>query len=322
MQTLYRPPDINNWQGRNSDDQLYVHENIRMLNLDGVWKGEINKGDIVLLGYSCDEGVRRNSGRPGAANGYHACISELGKLPHPKKNVFQVYDAGSVLCKDGQLEESQEELGKRVADIVGAGARPILIGGGHEIAYGHYSGLRKLSPAIINLDAHFDLRIPSPLPNSGTPFYQIAMDNKNEEKNFEYLVLGIRKDANDRSLFTTAAELGVRFIENTSLHNADELQLDQIFEDFIGRQNHIYLTIDLDVFSSAYAPGVSAASPFGIDPDTGLKIISKILASKKVCSIDVAELNPKFDQDSQTAKLAAGIVRYAMEHWTYSSQDL
>ena len=60
---------------------------------------------------------------------------------------------------------------------------PIIFGGGHETAYGHYLGVRKYigedaSLGIINIDAHFDLRPYDEQPSSGTMFKQILEHDK------------------------------------------------------------------------------------------------------------------------------------------------
>jgi len=73
------------------------------------------------------------------------------------------------------------------------------------------------------------------------------------------------------------------------------------------------VTIDLDGFSSAYAPGVSASSPMGFSPEVVLESLELIFASKKMISIDIAEMNPKYDIDNRTAKLAASLVHFVLE---------
>jgi formiminoglutamase len=80
---------------------------------------------------------------------------------------------------------------------------------------------------------------------------------------------------------------------------------------FIKRHQHIYLTICADVFSSAFAPGVSAPQPFGLHPEVVLKLVKHVIQSGKVVSADIAEVSPRFDEDNQTAKLAA-ITIYAI----------
>ena len=65
-----------------------------------------------------------------------------------------------------------------------------------------------------------------------------------------------------------------------------------------------------DAFSSAYAPGVSAPSPFGLTPEFGLKVLEYLFASKKVISADIAEMNPTYDLDDCSATLVARLVDY------------
>jgi formiminoglutamase len=85
-----------------------------------------------------------------------------------------------------------------------------------------------------------------------------------------------------------------------------ESALDRIHQ-FIEPLDALYLTIDLDGFSSAYAPGVSAASPMGFSVEALLPCLDMLLGSGKVLSMDIAELNPSHDRDSQTAVLAASL---------------
>ena len=77
---------------------------------------------------------------------------------------------------------------------------------------------------------------------------------------------------------------------------------------FLEASDGIYLTIDLDGFSSAYAPGVSAASPMGYSPAEMMPLLDTILTSGKLLSLDLAELNAAQDRDGQTAALAASLV--------------
>ena len=85
-------------------------------------------------------------------------------------------------------------------------------------------------------------------------------------------------------------------------------------QEFFSRVDRVYLTIDLDGFSSAYAPGVSAVSPFGFDPEIVIWALEEIIRSGKLISMDIAELNPLYDQDGQTAKLAAGLLHQVLRH--------
>ena len=133
-----------------------------------------------------------------------------------------------------------------------------------------------------------------------------------DKSTFNYLCLGIRRDANDRSLFETARQLEVEYVENMVFKMGNASIAVRKLLDFISKVDHIYVTIDLDGFSSAYAPGVSAPSPMGFDPNIVLESLELIINSKKLISIDIAEMNPKYDIDGQTAKLAASLAHYIM----------
>ena len=122
--------------------------------------------------------------------------------------------------------------------------------------------------------------------------------------------MGVREEANAKILFKTAQEYDVRYIMNAEFHMQNTEKLKKELDDFIAEVDKIYLTIDLDGFSSAYAPGVSAASPFGFKPDIAVWTLDQIINSGKLMSMDLAECNPKFDRDGQTAKLAAGLLHH------------
>ena len=308
-------PEI--WSGRRSNQQLYLHEKVTCINIEKENIASIAKKTIALLGYACDEGVERNQGRIGAIDGPNAIRSILGKYPNHLDDDVNCIDAGTLECKDGKLENIQTHLAEKVTLLLNQNAFPIIIGGGHDIAYGHYNGIRDFITSektigIINFDAHFDLRSNENGNNSGTPFYQIAEDCKKNGSLFKYLCLGVRKDANDKALLKTARELRVDFIENAQFNISyiDAIK-HEIFE-FINEVDYIYTTIDLDGFSSAYAPGVSAPSPIGFSPNVVLEVLKIIIDSKKLISIDIAEMNPVYDIDNQTAKLAASMIHYIM----------
>lgn len=317
MPTFKKPnPDF--WTGRKSRQELYLHEKVKCIDKEALNKLSDQK-TFALLGYACGEGVKRNQGRIGALDGPDAIKKQLAKMPNHLDTRTEFFDLGSIQCLDGDMEAAQTALSESVFELLQKKAFPILLGGGHDIAYGHYNGIKKHlektnSIGIINFDAHFDLRNNSKGNNSGTPFYQIAQDCNEEGSEFKYLCLGVRKDANDKALFKTADNLGVVYMSSLKFSMAYAKTVVRTLLDFIAQVDFIYVTIDLDGFSSAYAPGVSAASPMGFSPEVVLESLELIINSKKMISLDIAEMNPKYDIDNQTAKLAASLVHFVMHN--------
>jgi formiminoglutamase len=307
--TYYERAEFKKWSGRidgTTEEHLRWHQIIHCIDL----RDELDlSGSYVLLGFACDAGVLRNLGRPGAVKGPEILKQTLANLPVFRNKKTKLIDAGTIHCKDKQLENSQEALGFVIHLILQRGGFPIVLGGGHEITFGHYLGLKanyKNKLGIINFDAHFDIRKPQhEIPTSGTGFYQIAQ----LEKQLNYLPIGIQKISNTQVLFDTAREYQINWIESQDFRDRNKkVILDQI-DAFISEIDHLYLTIDLDVFAASYAPGVSAAAFNGIVPDTFfLDIYTHIIASEKLVSIDIAELNPEYDYDNHTAKLAADLL--------------
>ncbi len=75
---------------------------------------------------------------------------------------------------------------------------------------------------------------------------------------------------------------------------------------FIDACDYLYLTIDLGVFPASAAPGVSAPAARGVSYDKIAPFLERVLHYKnKLLLADIAEYNPNYDVDSQTARLAA-----------------
>lgn len=63
------------------------------------------------------------------------------------------------------------------------------------------------------------------------------------------------------------------------------------------------LSIDLDAFPQSAAPGVSAPQAIGVDPMIAISLIHKM--GKNLQQLGLYEMNPRYDLDGRTARLAA-----------------
>ena len=185
-----------------------------------------------------------------------------------------------------------------------------VIGGGHDFTYGSYKGhvlsrKNEIIP-IVNFDAHFDLRKVDK-PTSGTPFLQILEDAKKEEIFCRYMVLGIQPASNTATLFTTASNWGVSYIEAQAIFRLQLAELATRIAEFISSVDEIYLSICLDAFAMGFAPGVSAPSALGLLPQHVHFIIEEVKKTEKLMTADIVELAPALDERLLTQKLAAGL---------------
>ena len=304
---MYRPPEKKIWKGRidkiDGEEGKRWHQSIVLADLakPQLPKLESAQKGFALLGFRSDEGVRRNHGRVGAIEGSSAIRGAL------------LVDAGDVFCLGKFLEDAQEELGRNVEYLLERRYTSIVLGGGHELAFGSYQGIHKFAKrqqqkvGIINFDAHFDLRDFEEVGNSGTSFLQIARLCEKDQSSFNYLALGIQRESNTASLFQTARQLGVEYLLAEELQSTPQKAWDKIAT-FVEAQDILYISMCLDVFGAAYAPGVSALNPLGLAPQDLLPLLKKLATTGKVVHLDIAELNPRYDIDQRSAKLAASLI--------------
>ncbi|TDF66173.1 formimidoylglutamase [Cupriavidus sp. L7L] len=267
-------------------------------------------GVPVLLGFCCDAGVLRNQGRPGAAGGPREIRRALAGVP--AHGIGRLIDGGDIHCEGDALEDAQRRLGQAVAAELAVGAWPLVLGGGHEVAWGTWQGLRTHLDAhgdrgrvlVVNLDAHFDLRGSRPA-SSGTPFDQIAIDCQRRGVRFDYACLGVSRLGNTAALFARASTLGVRYVEDVDLQ---ERHLDArlaALDEWVAEADHVYLTIDLDVLPAAVMPAVSAPAAYGVPLPVVEAIATRLRDSGKLRVADIAEFNPLYDRDGCGARVAA-----------------
>jgi len=293
----------------------------------------------VLVGFCCDEGVRRNGGRIGAKDAPNAIRRALANFAwHGTK---PIYDDGNIYCNDGDLESAQRQLALKLSHILYCQNHvPIVLGGGHEVAFASWLGLmlefydfldgKVLNPkpiniGIINFDAHFDLRAPQisnevedeefqwivgkqkSIGSSGTPFAQIS-NAFNSLAAFHYAVLGISRPSNTKALFDCAEKLNTWVVEDKDINAATLPAISAQLENWLQDKTHVYVSFDIDVLPAHQAPACSAPASLGVDLNLLLPLLEIIKQSGKLKIADIAEVNPKFDIDNRTAKAAARIV--------------
>ena len=299
------------WSGREDTEEIGFcqrwHQKIARI----ATPEEASPGGVTLVGFPVDEGVRRNKGRPGAAAGPGALRAALASLPVLEEP--PLFDAGDVACEGEGLEEAQERLAGAVAGIVRNRNRALVLGGGHEVAWGTFQGIVRagIDPCrllVVNFDAHFDLRV-SAAANSGTPFRQMQELCAADGAPFNYRIFGISRFANTRALFERADRIGARYWLDEDLQSPSGLEAaQQALADDLAKCAAVYVTVCLDVLPGACAPGVSVPAALGVPLAHVEALIGRILASGRLVAADVAELNPELDRDGLTAKVAARLM--------------
>ena len=271
----------------------------------------VEKPKVRLIGFPSDEGVKINNGRPGASKAPGLIFEELLKLtPHPAHfdrhfKLLKRTERLSLLSCTGDLKSDHERLGKSISNSLSEQVLPVILGGGHETAFGHFLGYAKsgLPVNIVNIDAHTDVRdFKNGKAHSGSPFRQ-AVEHQS----------GLCKSYNVYGLNPSSVSVD----HLAYVRNQGDAVFDQSFsaDAVLNRINlfderSIMITMDMDAVKQADAPGVSAPNALGIKKEDWLQLAYGFGKHPKVTSFDLSEVNPEFDRDNQTVKLAALTVWY------------
>jgi formiminoglutamase len=260
----------------------------------------------VLAGFPVDEGVRRNGGRTGAAAGPSALRRLLyaftpdALAPGPFTELLgKTLDAGDLACS-GDLARDQAALGEAVARWLEGGAFVLVLGGGHETAFGHFLAYAALARPveILNLDAHADVReTKDGAGHSGSPFRE-ALEHPSGACR-RYSVAGLQPHSVARAHVDLVTGRGGQAVF------AAQLTAERLRALFTALRAPALVSFDLDAVDQAFAPGVSAPAARGLSPERWLEAAFLAGRSPSVTSVDLAELNPAHDRDGQATRLAA-----------------
>lgn len=289
--------------------------------------------EVVMVGFPVDEGVRRNGGRVGASHGPSAIRPWLHRMTPESRDggrmhsaLERVADLGD-LAPSGDLERDQEALAEVLAPHLAAGRTAIVLGGGHETAYGVFlaHAMAKRRVFIANLDAHPDVRPLREIDgrlvgHSGSPFRQ-AIEHPSQTCR-GYAVAGLQPASVAAEHVRWLRDRGAvaAFIDELPRDAAGALDPLAAMPPWTGaadeRHQRVMATLDLDAVEAASAPGVSAPSPAGLPVESWLAAAERLGRDARVASLDLVELAPPHDPDGRTARLAALTIWRFLRGWS------
>ncbi len=258
---------------------------------------------VVILGCPQDEGVRRNGGRLGAALApteirrafYRLAVNGLADL--------HLFDLGDTRILP-TLEETHAMHEAIVRRLLADGKTVVTLGGGNDLAYPDVAALSDVTSGDLlafNVDTHYDVRADQPR-NSGTPYRQLLDEGLLQPHRF--FELGQQPFANSAVYRQYLADKGVCC---WSLRELREAGLASVIEGALAGSDAsaVFWGLDMDVVRVADAPGVSAPNPVGMTGDEFCQIAEIAGAEPRTRLVELTEVNPIYDVDGRTARLAA-----------------
>jgi agmatinase len=274
--------------------------------------------DVAILGAPFDEGV---SYRPGTRFGPRAIRTaedvafpvarphmELGVDPYAE---LDIVDYGDIEVRPSDLQRSHVLLRRGVAEILAAGAIPIVLGGDHSLstpvlqALAEHHGVDGYS--VVHFDTHADTGSEEGEAPHGVPFHRAVSDGHLDGRNI--VQLGLRGAWPWPEDFQWMREAGFRW---HTIAEIVERGIGPVVHDAIeharSRAPRTYLTVDIDVLDPAFAPGTGTAEPGGLMTRELLWAVRTVASSLDLCAMDIVEVSPPFDPAGITAMAGQRVV--------------
>lgn len=328
---IYNREQIAAYEGSRAGAELWS-KNLQLLENGENTESGIADSDAayVLFGISEDIGVRGNYGKPGARNAWEAALRALTSVQGNAYNdaskvlllgYFDFSDLDPAKGTEERIEPpgfhaAVEAIDRQVSAlveiIVKSGKIPIVIGGGHNNAYGMLKGTSLgLGKSInaLNIDAHADLR-PRDYRHSGNGFsYALEHDFLDRYYIFglheNYITRAIADTMESRSEkvhFSTYEEMSIRGEKNLKEEAKEALK-------FVAKNKASFgLEIDCDVIENIPA---SARTPSGFSVETLRWLNHFFSRSPTIAYIHICEAAPNSkspEEMSAAGKLIAYLV--------------
>jgi len=208
------------------------------------------------------------------------------------------HDAGDLVLPFGNATQSLREVESFVRNLTGEQKAPFAFGGEHLVTLPIVRALYDVYPNlhVIQFDAHADLAdtyFDEPVTHA-TVMRRI-LDFLPHDQFFQF---GIR----------SADKLEVEFARNISHHPFEVSKpLAEVLKT-VAKDAPIYVTLDVDVFDPAYAPGTGTPEAGGITPREMFEAFG-LLRGRNIVGADLVEIAPALDPTGCTAVLGAKLVR-------------
>jgi formimidoylglutamase len=270
--------------------------------------------DVAIVGAPFDDAVSHRSGArfgPRAIRQAQYTSGSINSLQLDVEpfDVLTVVDAGDANIIPAWIERAHALVYRKVKEVAGTGAIPIVLGGDHSITWPSATAVaetrRPGSIGIVHFDAHADTAADDwgVLAGHGTPMRRLIESGAVEGRNF--VQVGLRGYWPSVSVFEWMKEHGLRYhlMREIEERGAEAVIADAIAEALDG-PDAIYLSIDIDVLEPGLAPGTGTPEPGGLLPRELLRAVRQIVGRVELAGMDVVEVSPPYDHAETTAMAA------------------
>ena len=278
---------------------------------------ELAGADVAIVGAPTDDLV---SDRPGARFGPRAIrAASCPPGPHLEARVdalaeLRVLDYGDAAVVPADPARTHASIERVVAEVVRAGALPVVLGGDHSITE---ANVRAVAAArgpvgLVHFDAHTDTgaEVFGVERSHGTPMYRLVRDGLVDPR--RYAQLGLRGYWPGEAELAWQAETG---ITSLFMHDLRELGVREAVARAVAvaGEGPVFLSVDVDVLDPAFAPGTGTPEPGGMTSGELLLAVREVARNVELAGMDVVEVIPAaVGSADPTALVAERVVREAL----------
>jgi len=270
----------------------------------------LKKSKVVVMQVPYD---RTATYLKGAVNGPRAIIDASKKMELFDEELNQetykigIHTMDPLPVQDMTSEAMVDKVYGSTIELLKANKFPVILGGEHSLSIGSVKAFKEIYPdlSVLHLDAHYDMRDEY----FGSKFNHGCVARRISEI-CPIVQTGTRSLSKEEKDFLATQANGR--VKTVNVYDILEMPL---WKDVISHSlsEHVYVSIDLDVFDPSLMPAVGTPEPGGIGWYETLDLLREVSKDKKIVGFDVVELCPikgQVSSDFLAAKLVYRLLGY------------
>ncbi len=279
---------------------------------------------VDVIGVPMDLGADRRGVDMGPSAiryaGLQAALDRLGITAVDRGNIpVRVAESASIEEASAKylpiIAEACALLADAVADVIGTGGFPLVLGGDHSIAIGTLAGVartRGRAPGVIWVDAHGDINTPLTSPTGNVHGMPVHFAMEAHDVSPERMVFIGLRDV-DEGEKRAIRDLGVRAF---TMSDIDRIGMARVIDEALAiacdGPASLHVSFDMDGIDPTEAPGVGTPVRGGISYREAHFLMEAVASSGALGSLEITEINPILDRQNQTAILAVELILSAL----------
>lgn len=244
--------------------------------------------------------------RPGTRNGPSAIreasinIETYSNFSEKDLSEVRIHDIGDIILL-GSHRDRLDQVKVVLKQIKEWNKIPIMLGGEHSISI-PIRDLYDSKTLFLIIDAHGDLRdeyLDERFSHACTT--KRLLDTIKAE---QIIQMGIRAQSIEEIEFLSTIPDLTQISSYDIQSNGVLWAVNSIKEKIISFDS-VYISVDIDGFDPAFAPGTGTPEPMGLSPYQVFTLIHELVPNDKIVGIDLVEVNPIYDHGGITSILAA-----------------